>query len=495
VASEQGTCALGADKKIRCFGQLYFAEGIEPQKKVVTLAFPPVISLAMDGGWVCGLAEDGKKAHCLGAAKEWTGQETEKPYSLNLPEKAKRLQHGSGDLCILGESGKVHCIGLTASLLGRTGILEPKVFRAYPGAADIWSFSGINACRVSKEGALECAGSAEEMPEPREWEQRIAVPVLGLQNAVQIVAGDQHACARHHDGTVSCWGGSWEDSALPTKRPGLSDVTNLAAGGDTTCATKKSGDVVCFQPAQVQNQPSVVSAPKTSFDSIAIGSSHGCGIASGEVRCWGAAYSGALGFIAKEEYPKPSEVPLKVPGIEGAAALDAGAAATCAITKTGEVWCFGSNDEGQLGRGTRDKAATASRVGGVVNVTRVAVGHRFTCAADKDRRVSCWGRGALTPVPWPGAKDVIDLDVGGGGRLSRWPACVVRASGAVECGAPGTARQVRGVAKAKSVAVGDEFACALVEGGTAVCWGKHRYGQLGDGRAPVTTVPVPVRLP
>ncbi|NUO47419.1 MAG: hypothetical protein HOV80_01040 [Polyangiaceae bacterium] len=495
AASEQGTCALGTDKKIRCFGQLYLADGMEPQKKVITLPLPPATSLAMDDGWACGLSEDGKKAHCIGSAKDWTGQQSDKPYSLDLPEKGKSLLHGSSDLCVLGDSGKAHCIGLTASLLGRTGVVEPRVFRAYPGTADTWSLSGFNVCRVTKEGGLECAGSSEDMPEPREWEQRVAVPVLGLQNAVEIVAGEEHACARHQDGTVSCWGGSWEDSALPRKRPNLSDVVTLSAGGDTTCATKKSGDVVCWQPAQVQNQPRLVSPPKSKLESVAIGAGHGCGITSGEVRCWGEAYNGALGFISKDEYPKPSDAPVKVPGVEAPASLDAGVQATCALGKSGDVTCWGWNDEGQLGIGKREKATTASRVTGLSNATKIAVGNRFACAVDKDRRVSCWGKGALTPVPWPGPNDVIDFEVGGGNRLTRWPACIVRAKGTVECGAPGSARQVRGVAKAKSVAVGDEFACALLEGGTAACWGKHREGQLGDGRAPVTTVPAVVRLP
>ena len=49
--------------------------------------------------------------------------------------------------------------------------------------------------------------------------------------------------------------------------------------------------------------------------------------------------------------------------------------------------------------------------------------------------------------------------------------------------------------KAKAISVGDQFACALVEGGRVACWGRRDYGQLGDGKPPVTTTPVPIALP
>jgi alpha-tubulin suppressor-like RCC1 family protein len=43
------------------------------------------------------------------------------------------------------------------------------------------------------------------------------------------------------------------------------------------------------------------------------------------------------------------------------------------------------------------------------------------------------------------------------------------------------ARGGRGVAGAISVSVGEDSACALLDGGTATCWGTNAVGELGDG--------------
>jgi alpha-tubulin suppressor-like RCC1 family protein len=70
----------------------------------------------------------------------------------------------------------------------------------------------------------------------------------------------------------------------------------------------------------------------------------------------------------------------------------------------------------------------------------------------------------------------------------------VRATGRVECGAPGSAHEIKGVISARAVAVGEGFACALLNDGTVQCWGERDCGQLGDGVAPITTTLEPVEL-
>jgi hypothetical protein len=45
-----------------------------------------------------------------------------------------------------------------------------------------------------------------------------------------------------------------------------------------------------------------------------------------------------------------------------------------------------------------------------------------------------------------------------------------------------------------AIALGDEFACALVEG-AVWCWGYNVAGQLGNGSQLNSPVPVQVQLP
>src|SRR5437773_1950231 len=44
----------------------------------------------------------------------------------------------------------------------------------------------------------------------------------------------------------------------------------------------------------------------------------------------------------------------------------------------------------------------------------------------------------------------------------------------------------------KQVATGSAHACAIRNDGTVWCWGRNDFGQLGDGNATDSTVPVQV---
>src|SRR6185369_6057752 len=80
---------------------------------------------------------------------------------------------------------------------------------------------------------------------------RVPTTVAGLSNVAQIVGGDNHACARFVDGTVRCWGNADSHGQLGDGRmdvhhvdppgvlvAGLTGVTKLSTGGDTTCAVQ-----------------------------------------------------------------------------------------------------------------------------------------------------------------------------------------------------------------------------------------------------------------
>jgi hypothetical protein len=71
--------------------------------------------------------------------------------------------------------------------------------------------------------------------------------------------------------------------------------------------------------------------------------------------------------------------------------VSAGGGHACLIRTDGSVWCWGRNDRGQLGDGTRTPRPLPVRVGGVSNIIAVAAGDTHTCAAEKDGPVWCWG--------------------------------------------------------------------------------------------------------
>jgi alpha-tubulin suppressor-like RCC1 family protein len=75
------------------------------------------------------------------------------------------------------------------------------------------------------------------------------------------------------------------------------------------------------------------------------------------------------------------------------------------------VYCWGSNDQGQLGNGTTTDSAEPVPVQGLLGpVTALAAGFDFTCAI-ANQRIVCWGNNdhgqlgngstADSPVPLP----------------------------------------------------------------------------------------------
>ncbi|MEM7156921.1 MAG: hypothetical protein AAF799_28985 [Myxococcota bacterium] len=138
---------------------------------------------------------------------------------------------------------------------------------------------------------------------------------------------------------------------------------------------------------------------------------------------------------------------------------------TCASTASGKAKCWGANDAGQLGRGDTmphgddeplTELAAIDLDGFVVDVQ---TNGRQTFALIEDGRVFAWGDNGngelgLGHTQTMGDDEPINetefvVDLGG--------------------------------AAAIQLAVGDGFACALLEDGAVRCWGANDVGQLGYG--------------
>jgi alpha-tubulin suppressor-like RCC1 family protein len=83
--------------------------------------------------------------------------------------------------------------------------------------------------------------------------------------------------------------------------------------------------------------------------------------------------------------------PVNVIGLSGAASVSAGFESTCAITTSGGVKCWGSNQFGKLGDGTTTNRLTPVNVIGLSEIASIGKGNHHVCALSTTGVLKCWG--------------------------------------------------------------------------------------------------------
>jgi len=260
-----------------------------------------------------------------------------------------------------------------------------------------------------------------------------------------------------------------------------------------------------------------------------------CGVAPGGAFCWGSAYFGRLGVPEDARITgcpnNPCEwSPVLVRGGHKFTQLSAGDIHACAVDDAGAVWCWGYNNNGQLGDGTttnRDSPVKIVGATGSLTFDQVAAGALHSCARTTQNAVWCWGYNAsgqvgnnttaqqTTPVQvlntGTGPLDFKTIAAGG------FNTCGINASGVAYCwgeagnGANGdndatndnltpgavsgpTAGAVTYKTAPGSIDVshfaGAGTACAIESSSALYCWGYNGSGQQGNGNTTTQLIPL-----
>jgi len=355
-----------------------------------------------------------------------------------------------------------------------------------------------------------------------------------VDGVVEVALGTDHACARRLSGAVACWGrndkgqlgiGGLGDQAVPIAVAGLTGASRISAGAAHTCAATVAGAAFCWGDnvrGQVgdgtrlrRDVPTRVltagSAPLTGILHVAAGLDSSCAVAGSGVYCWGRNNKGQLGDGTKMDRVFANTV--SWPAMAGSPrGVDVGDSFACVLNDAGSVYCFGSNDVGQLGDGSTTDASSPVRVSGLVDAVEISAGASFACARRAGGEVVCWGDnragqlgdGTLTmrtrPVAVSGVASA--RGIGCGTRH----ACVLYSSGQAGCWGRGMAGElgddlsadsptpvtVLGLVDGLGAAAGEDFSCAWRTAGGVACWGRNSFGQLGDRTALTRTSPRPV---
>ena len=184
----------------------------------------------------------------------------------------------------------------------------------------------------------------------------------------------------------------------------------------------------------------------------------------GEVYSWGNNNDGVLGRTAIDGDPLPG----KVVGAAGAAtlqhivAVSAGASNAVALADDGTVYSWGYYS-GQAGTDPKlvpGQVAAVSGSGVLGNAVAVAAGWNWSAALLADGRIVTWGFGSDGRQGQPGATGPIAA-----------PGYVVDAS----TGQPAVG--------AVALSAGYDFGMALTAATQVLAWGNNAYGQIGQGLA------------
>ncbi len=252
---------------------------------------------------------------------------------------------------------------------------------------------------------------------------------------------------------------------------------------------------------------------------ISAGGYHSCGIDEvGELYCWGRNDMGQLGDGTDEEHTTPNPVDLAGPIKE----VSAGWLHTCAIDDDDALWCWGHGSDGRLGHGTfdDDNSFEPVPVAGGFSWKTVDAGYFHTCAIRDDDTAWCWGYGNPGQLgngssdnqhsPVQVGSEAGWTQVSGSGELH---SCGRRVDGSAWCwgsnfhgtlgdgeggdgdgggsggGDTNEPVGVDGPDEWQMVDTGVYNSCGLRDDGTAWCWGKNQWGQVGDGTETQRTTP------
>ncbi len=341
--------------------------------------------------------------------------------------------------------------------------------------------------------------------------------LAGPASAATVDAGNLHTCAVTDSHAVACWGdnssgqlgdGTFTSAARPVTATGVSDATEVAVSNSASCALQSAGTVRCWgsnaggalgDNTGVSSSTAVEVAGLADAVAIENVASRFCALRTGgRVSCWG-------GVFSANDVPGASYAPQELEGVSGA--LDISGAETelcivwstvtkcratlvknefgggvppagtvdlpasadiqkldstpwaffdgCAVLSSGQVSCWGSNSQGQLGNGVtnnRPLERGQSLVLGISDARSVFMAFGTSCALRENGEVSCWGTSS-------------DLPPGG-----------------VPTATPATTPVVRNDLSGTIAITGaDHHACATTTARAVKCWGFNGSGQLGDG--------------
>ncbi len=372
-----------------------------------------------------------------------------------------------------------------------TGLTTPAWLKVSAGNRHTCAIQSDNTLWCWGDNAYGQLGQGNTLP--------LAIPTqVGTESDwIDVSASGPHTCALKQTGSLWCWGnnlygqlGLAEVGHQPSPAQVLSDklFTNVVTGQFHTCALDDNNDSHCWG-FNAQGQLGIAAIPdfvsaaqynKANWKQVASGENYSCGIKSDDTLwCGGINGLGQLGD--KTPINRAAAVAVES-DITHWLKVEVGNDHACAIsTADNSLWCWGSNDQQQLGTDSDSSNNFSNWLPQEVSIggawQDVSTGLNHTCALKQEPAgisAWCWGDNHFgqTTNASPNADFNATQVINDTGPETDWIA----------------------------IASGGSHSCGIRETGILplrrelYCWGRNHVGQLGQDIATIASSTTPLRV-
>jgi prepilin-type N-terminal cleavage/methylation domain-containing protein len=298
---------------------------------------------------------------------------------------------------------------------------------------------------------------------------------------LEVGLGNDISCGIKINGLLYCWGNSSQGS-IGDGLPGFYRVVpTLVSGGFTDWKKVSSSMTVCAirgasgvgvaycwgennygqigDGTTVQrNVPTLVSGGFTDWIEISSTRHNACGIRStGELYCWGRNHYGQIGDGTSTDRSTPT---LVSGGFTDWTQLSVRGGGVCGIRATGELYCWGINNRGQIGDGTSTDRSTPTLVsGGLTDWIKISVGEG-SCGLRATGALYCWGSNHHGQIG-DGTTTNRNIPTLVSGGFTDW----------------------------QDIKSGSSNNCGIRANKKIYCWGHNHQGKIGDGTTTNRNIP------
>jgi alpha-tubulin suppressor-like RCC1 family protein len=368
-------------------------------------------------------------------------------------------------------------------------------------------------------GALGLGNTDNIGNDANEMGDNLALLNLGTNRSVKSMSGgEDHFCAILDNDTLKCWGQAWNGQLGQGNGNNLGDDANemgdnlntvdlgtglypiaITSGDDFNCAILNDNSVKCWgdnnngqlgkgHSNRLGNDPNEMGDNLTKIDlgigrtakQLAAGEDHVCALLdNATVKCWGRGSSGQLGQGNGNNLgDDANEMGDFLPTIDlgttrTVKSIFAGNDTNCAILDNNTTKCWGSNSNGELGKGNTDNLGDDANemgdnlaimdFGSNVYAKQIALGSYHGCVLLSNNTIKCWGEGTSGQLGTENTNTLGDDPNEMGDNL-----------------------QAVNIGSDKTIYMIDSFhqnTCAVLNIDDVKCWGKGDRGQLGQGNS------------